>query len=76
MSQEEEYIEGIDFIIKRDFFPQLRELDAHTDLVKAYKSEDPMAIEESVRRMREIVTPTPHRRSNRGKLIFVSLFTS
>ena len=52
-------------IIKRTFFPQLRELDAHNDLVAAFESEDPAAIEESVRRMREICTPTPRRR-NRG----------
>lgn len=63
--QEEEYTEGLSDIIKRTFFPQLRELDAHNDLLRAYKSEDPSQIEESVRRMREIVTPTPRRR-NRG----------
>ncbi|KAK4705373.1 protein DGCR14, partial [Phenoliferia sp. Uapishka_3] len=62
---EDEYTQGVSDIIKRTFFPQLRELDAHNDLVQAYQSEDPIAIEESVRKMREICTPTPRRR-NRG----------
>ncbi|KAI5475680.1 protein DGCR14-like protein [Pseudohyphozyma bogoriensis] len=62
---EEEYTEGLSEAIKRTFFPQLRELDAHNELIRAYESEDPEMIEESVRKMREIVTPTPRRR-NRG----------
>ncbi|KAL8290309.1 hypothetical protein RQP46_003248 [Phenoliferia psychrophenolica] len=62
---EDEYTEGVSDIIKRTFFPQLRELDAHNQLVAAFESEDPAAIEASVRRMREICTPTPRRR-NKG----------
>lgn len=59
-------------IIKRTFFPQLRELDAHNELVTAFQSEDPRAIEESVRKMREICTPTPRRRNKGATTLFDS----
>lgn len=65
--QEEEYTDALSSIIKRDFFPQLLELDTHNDIVRAVQNKDHFAYEESVRKMREIVTPTPHRR-NRGLL--------
>lgn len=68
--QEEEYTDALSSIIKRDFFPQLLELDAHNDIVRAVQNKDYSAYEESVRKMREIVTPTPHRR-NRGLLFTI-----
>lgn len=66
--QEDEYTQAVSDIIKRTFFPQLRELDARNDLIQAYQSEDPQAIEDSVRRMRELVTPTPRRRARGASL--------
>ncbi|KAK4057800.1 hypothetical protein OIO90_001019 [Microbotryomycetes sp. JL221] len=62
---EDEYVEALSNIIKRDFFPALQHLDAQHEIMDAYESQDPKRIEDSVRRMRQLVTPTPHRR-NRG----------
>lgn len=64
--QEEEYVQHLSDIIKRDFFPALRTLEGQHDILQAYESEDPTRIEESVRRMREICTPTPKRRHRGG----------
>ncbi|CEQ42564.1 SPOSA6832_04378 [Sporobolomyces salmonicolor] len=60
---EEEYVSHLSDIIKRDFFPHLSTLDAQHEVLQAWESEDPIRIEESVRRMREICTPTPRRRA-------------
>ena len=61
--QEEEYTDAISEIIKRDFFGSLLELDANKRLARAVQGGTPSEIEESVRRMREIMTPTPRRRN-------------
>ncbi|GAA5864485.1 hypothetical protein JCM1840_000517 [Sporobolomyces johnsonii] len=63
---EEEYVSHLSDIIKRDFFPHLRTLDAQHEVLEAWESEDPVRIEESVRKMREICTPTPRRRAREG----------
>lgn len=60
---EEEYITHLSQIIKRDFFPQLDSLDRRNELISAFESKDQNRIQESVRRMREAVTPTPRRRA-------------
>ncbi|KAM0789029.1 hypothetical protein ACM66B_003095 [Microbotryomycetes sp. NB124-2] len=60
---EDEYVQALSDIIKRDFFPALKHLDAQHEIIDAYESQDPERIEESVRRMRQLVTPTPKRRS-------------
>ncbi|KAK4055476.1 hypothetical protein OIV83_000022 [Microbotryomycetes sp. JL201] len=62
---EDEYVQALSDIIKRDFFPALKHLDAQHETIDAYESQDPDRIEESVRRLRQLVTPTPKRR-NRG----------
>ncbi|GAA5892249.1 hypothetical protein JCM5296_003217 [Sporobolomyces johnsonii] len=63
---EEEYVSHLSDIIKRDFFPHLTTLDAQHEVLEAWESEDPVRIEESVRKMREICTPTPRRRAREG----------
>lgn len=63
LPQEEEYTDAISEIIKRDFFGTLLELDANKRLHRAVQGGTPSEIEESVRRMREIMTPTPRRRN-------------
>ncbi|KAM0746565.1 hypothetical protein T439DRAFT_134179 [Meredithblackwellia eburnea MCA 4105] len=60
---EEEYEGAVSDIIKKNFFPQLAEMDARNELMAAVESRNEDRIEESVRRMREIVTPTPRRRA-------------
>ncbi|SCV70700.1 BQ2448_3462 [Microbotryum intermedium] len=56
---EEEYITHLSHIIKRDFFPSLATLDAQHEILDAFESDDPRKVEESVRRMRMLWTPTP-----------------
>ncbi|SCZ99325.1 BZ3500_MvSof-1268-A1-R1_Chr7-2g09484 [Microbotryum saponariae] len=56
---EEEYITHLSHIIKRDFFPSLANLDAQHEILDAFESEDPKQVEESIRRMRILWTPTP-----------------
>ncbi|KDE07918.1 hypothetical protein MVLG_01828 [Microbotryum lychnidis-dioicae p1A1 Lamole] len=56
---EEEYINHLSHIIKRDFFPSLANLDAQHEILDAFESEDPKKVEESIRRMRTLWTPTP-----------------
>ncbi|GAA6059811.1 hypothetical protein JCM10212_003706 [Sporobolomyces blumeae] len=63
---EEEYVTHLSEIIKRDFFPHLRTLDAQHSVLDAFESEDPDRIEHSVREMRELCTPNPRRKAREG----------
>lgn len=60
---EEEYLTGLEDVILRDFFPQLATLTAQQAVQDAVENEDQGQIESSMRRMRELCTPTPKRRA-------------
>jgi protein DGCR14 len=54
-------------IIKRDFFPQLHDLDTRKEIIKGLSSRDEYLVEESVRKMREICTPVANLSNNNGR---------
>ncbi|KAG8927160.1 hypothetical protein FRC02_008429 [Tulasnella sp. 418] len=61
---EDEYTAGLDYIIRRDFFPSLAPLEATNSYLSALESRDPALIQASVRRLAELekATPTPRTR--------------
>jgi hypothetical protein len=60
---EEDYLTGLEDVIMRDFFPQLATLTAQEDIRRAVNSGDDGQVEFSMRRMRDLCTPTPKRRA-------------
>ena len=60
---EEDYLTGLEDVIMRDFFPQLTTLTAQEDVRRAVDTGDDIQVEYSMRRMRDLCTPTPKRRA-------------
>ncbi|KAF7320435.1 hypothetical protein MKEN_00828400 [Mycena kentingensis (nom. inval.)] len=55
---EDDYMDGISHIIRRDFFPSLAHLDATNNYLDALHSQDPHLINASIRRLQDTgVTP-------------------
>ncbi|CAL1695377.1 unnamed protein product [Somion occarium] len=55
--EEDEYTEALSHIIARDFFPSIAHLDATNDYLDALRSDDPLLINASVRRLEDLNTP-------------------
>lgn len=58
--EEDEYTAALSKIIARDFFPSLAHLDATNSYLSALDSQDQERIEQSVRRLVDLRTPTAH----------------
>lgn len=59
--EEDEYTEALSHIIARDFFPSLVHLDATNNYLDALSSANPHLINQSVRQLQNLATPTTAR---------------
>ena len=61
--EEDEYTKALSHIIARDFYPTLVHLDATNTYLDALRSDNPVLLDASVRRLQELATPSSAIRS-------------